>query len=94
MARRFRDYLDRGRAVSVNLVSGRTVSASIVLRRPGGVQVRATFDHGALTLTPAGGNHRAVVREFTTTANASEQIVVTFTTVTDNASIGGIEIIG
>jgi hypothetical protein len=54
-----------------------------------GTSVLSNFDIYAT----AGGNYRAVVREFTTTANASGQIVVTFTTVTDNASIGGIEII-
>ncbi|MBN1600741.1 MAG: AGE family epimerase/isomerase [Chitinispirillaceae bacterium] len=41
----------------------------------------------------AGAQYRAVVREFTATANSSGQIVITFTTVTDNASIGGIEIL-
>jgi hypothetical protein len=33
------------------------------------------------------------VREFTATANASGQIVIQLTTVTDNATIEGIEII-
>ena len=41
----------------------------------------------------AGGQYKAVVREFTTTANASGQIVIALTTVTDNATIGGIEVI-
>jgi len=41
----------------------------------------------------AGGNYKAVVRDFATTANSSGQIVVNFTTVTDNASISGIEIL-
>lgn len=41
----------------------------------------------------AGAQYRAVVREFTATANSSGQIVITFTTVTDNASIEGIEIL-
>ena len=54
-----------------------------------GATVLSNFDIYA----EAGGNYKAVVREFTTTANTSGQIVVTFTKVTDNASIGGIEII-
>jgi hypothetical protein len=54
-----------------------------------GATVLSNFDIYA----SAGGNYKALVREFTTTANASGQIVVTFTTVTDNASIGGIEIL-
>ena len=41
----------------------------------------------------AGGNYKAVVREFTATANASGQIVIQLTTVTDNATIEGIEIL-
>jgi uncharacterized repeat protein (TIGR02543 family) len=41
----------------------------------------------------AGGNYRALVREFDTTANSSGQIVIKLTTVTDNATISGIEII-
>jgi uncharacterized repeat protein (TIGR02543 family) len=41
----------------------------------------------------AGGNYKAVVREFTATANSSGQIVIQFTTVTDNATIEGIEIL-
>ncbi len=41
----------------------------------------------------AGGNYKAVVRELTATASASGQIVIKFNTVTDNASIEGIEIV-
>jgi hypothetical protein len=41
----------------------------------------------------AGGNYKAVLREFTATANSSGQIVIKFNTVTDNATIEGIEII-
>ena len=53
-----------------------------------GSQVLANFDIYAT----AGAGKKAVVREFTATANASGQIVVAFTTVTDNASVCGIEI--
>ena len=41
----------------------------------------------------AAGNYKAVLREFAATANSSGQIVIQFTTVTDNATIEGIEII-
>src|SRR6185369_878423 len=41
----------------------------------------------------AGAAFKAVVREFTATASASGQIVINFNTVTDNATIEGIEII-
>ncbi len=54
-----------------------------------GTRVLTSFDIYAA----AGGNYRALVREFTTNANASGQIVIQFTTVTDNASITGIEIL-
>jgi hypothetical protein len=40
-----------------------------------------------------GARYKAVVKEFTATANASGQIVIQFTTITDNAKISGIEII-
>jgi uncharacterized repeat protein (TIGR02543 family) len=53
-----------------------------------GTAVLSSFD----VYAAAGGNYRAIVREFTTTANSSGQIVVAFTTVTDNATIEGIEI--
>jgi hypothetical protein len=54
-----------------------------------GTTVLSNFDIYAT----AGGNYRAVLREFTATANSSGQIVINFTTVTDNATIEGIEII-
>jgi len=40
-----------------------------------------------------GARYKALLREFTTTANSSGQIVINFQTVTDNATIEGIEII-
>jgi hypothetical protein len=54
-----------------------------------GTTVLSNFDIYAA----AGGQYKAVVREFTATANASGQIVIGLTTVTDNATIGGIELI-
>jgi hypothetical protein len=54
-----------------------------------GTTVLSNFDIYAA----AGGNYRAVVREFTATASTSGQIVVKLTTVSDNASISGIEIL-
>jgi hypothetical protein len=54
-----------------------------------GTTVLSNFDIYAT----AGANYKAVVREFTTTANASGQIIVNLTKVTDNASISGIEIL-
>jgi hypothetical protein len=54
-----------------------------------GTTVLSSFD----IFATAGAAYKAVVRDFTTTANASGQIVITFTTVTDNATIEGIEII-
>lgn len=53
-----------------------------------GTNVLSNFDIYA----SAGGQNKAVVREFTATSNSSGQIVVQFTTVTDNASISGMEI--
>jgi choice-of-anchor A domain-containing protein len=41
----------------------------------------------------AGGQYKALVKEITGTANALGQIVISFNTVTNNASIGGIELI-
>jgi hypothetical protein len=41
----------------------------------------------------AGAQYKAVVREITAVANSTGNIVVSFTTVTDNASIEGIEIL-
>ena len=54
-----------------------------------GTTVLSNFD----IFASAGGNYRAVLREFTTGADSSGQIVVAFNTVTNNATIGGIEII-
>jgi hypothetical protein len=54
-----------------------------------GTTVLSSFDIYAT----AGAQYKAVVREFTATANPSGQIVIAFTNVTDNASIEGIEII-
>jgi hypothetical protein len=55
-----------------------------------GTAVLTNFD----TYVAAGNaKNKAVVREFTATSNASGQIVVQFTNVTDNASISGIEIL-
>lgn len=39
--------------VAVTLVGGQTVNAAVVLRRPGNVQITATFDDGLLTIAPA-----------------------------------------
>ena len=54
-----------------------------------GTAVLSNFD----IYSAAGGQYKAHVREFTTTANASGQIVIAFTTVTDNAAINGIEVL-
>jgi hypothetical protein len=54
-----------------------------------GTTVLSNFDIYAA----AGARYKAVVREFTATPNASGQMVIKFTTVTDNATIEGIEII-
>jgi hypothetical protein len=54
-----------------------------------GTAVLSNFD----IFATAGAAFKAVVREFTATANASGQIVINFNTVTDNATIEGIEII-
>jgi hypothetical protein len=54
-----------------------------------GVNVLTNFD----TYATAGTNYKAVVRDFVTAANSSGQIVVNFTTVTDNASISAIEVL-
>jgi beta-glucanase (GH16 family) len=53
-----------------------------------GTQVLSNFD----ILAAAGGKNKATIREFTTTANASGQIVIQYTTVVDNAKSSGIEI--
>ena len=54
-----------------------------------GTTVLSNFD----IFATAGAAFKAVVRDFTATANASGQIVINFNTVTDNATIEGIEII-
>ncbi len=54
-----------------------------------GSTVLSSFDIYA----QAGARFKAIVRQFTATANASGQIVVSLTTVKDNATIEGIEII-
>jgi glucuronoarabinoxylan endo-1,4-beta-xylanase len=54
-----------------------------------GTTVLSNYDIYAET----GARYKAVVKEYTTIANASGQIVIKFTNVTDNAKIGGIEII-
>ncbi len=54
-----------------------------------GTTVLSNFDIYA----QVGARFKAIVREFTTVANGSGQIVVALTTVKDNATIAGIEII-
>jgi hypothetical protein len=54
-----------------------------------GTAVLSNFD----VFSAAGGQYKALVREFTATANASGQIVIVFTNVTDNATIDGIEVL-
>ena len=54
-----------------------------------GTTVLSNFD----IFAAAGATYKAVVRDFTAIANASGQIVINFNTVTDNATIEGIEII-
>jgi hypothetical protein len=54
-----------------------------------GTTVLSNFD----IYKTAGAQYKAVVREFTTTSTASGAITVQLTTVTDNASISGIEIL-
>jgi mannose/cellobiose epimerase-like protein (N-acyl-D-glucosamine 2-epimerase family) len=54
-----------------------------------GAAVLSNYDIYAAT----GARYKAVVREFDAIANASGQIVIKFTTVTDNATVEGIEIV-
>jgi hypothetical protein len=54
-----------------------------------GTTVLSNYDIYAAT----GARYKAVVHEFTATANTSGQIVIKLTTVTDNATIEGIQII-
>jgi Malectin domain/Fibronectin type III domain len=53
-----------------------------------GTQVLTNFD----IVAASGGENIANIQQFTATANASGQIVITFTSVTNNALISGIEI--
>jgi hypothetical protein len=53
-----------------------------------GTQVLANFD----VFAAAGGEFKAIDKTFTATANASGQIVIVFTTVTDNAEVNGISV--
>jgi hypothetical protein len=53
-----------------------------------GTQVLANFD----IVKASGGKNIANIQQFTATANASGQIVIAFTSVTNNALISGIEI--
>jgi len=53
-----------------------------------GTQVLTNFD----IFAAAGAMNKAVIRQFTTTANGSGQISIVFTTVTDKALISGIEV--
>ncbi len=53
-----------------------------------GTQVLTGFD----IIATAGAPNRANIQQFTTTANSSGNIVITFTTVVDNSLISGIEI--
>ncbi|QRN55656.1 discoidin domain-containing protein [Dyella caseinilytica] len=54
-----------------------------------GTQVLSNFD----IIATAGGQDMAIVEPFTATANAQGQIVLQFTTITDNAEINGIEVV-
>lgn len=54
-----------------------------------GTQVLSNFD----ILATAGGQDIAIAEPFTATAGAQGQIVLQFTTITDNAEINGIEVI-
>ena len=54
-----------------------------------GTQVLANFD----VFAAAGGQNRAVVREFTSSANSSGQYVITFTSVKDNSLVSAIEVV-
>jgi hypothetical protein len=55
-----------------------------------GTQFLNNFD----IIAVAGAPNKGTIQEFTTTANSSGQIVITYTTITDNAKASGIEIIG
>ena len=53
-----------------------------------GAQVLSNFD----ILATAGAKNKAIIREFTVSANASGQLVIQYSTVVDNAKSSGIEI--
>jgi hypothetical protein len=53
-----------------------------------GTQVLTNFD----IFAAAGGENIANIQQFTVPANASGQYVITFTSVTNNALISGIEV--
>jgi hypothetical protein len=53
-----------------------------------GKQVLTNFD----ILATAGGANKAVVEQFTTTADSSGKVTIQFTTVKDNAQVNGIEV--
>ncbi|MBV9864997.1 MAG: fibronectin type III domain-containing protein, partial [Abitibacteriaceae bacterium] len=53
-----------------------------------GTQVLSNFD----VLAAAGGQNKAIVKEFTTAADSSGKITIQYTTVVDNAKSSGIEI--
>ena len=55
-----------------------------------GTPVLTSFDIYA----SAGGANKAIVKSFTTTANSSGNITISYSTVTDNAKSSGIEILG
>src|SRR5258707_996500 len=53
-----------------------------------GATVLTDFD----IVAAAGATHRAIVKEFPTTANSAGNIVIQFVSVTNNAAINGIEV--
>jgi hypothetical protein len=53
-----------------------------------GTAVLSNFD----IIAAAGGPDKAIVEQFTATANSSGQIVIQFVTVKDNAKLSGLEI--
>src|SRR5579875_670878 len=55
-----------------------------------GVQVLTNFD----IFATAGGEYKAVVEQFNTTASSSGAVTIQFVTVTDNAQVNGIEVLG
>jgi hypothetical protein len=53
-----------------------------------GAAVLSNFD----IIAAAGATHRAIVKEFTTTADSAGNITIQFVTVTNNAAINAIEV--